>query len=305
MLSQDCFNQAKESILLYARPLEKSILERYFNGGSNQQVLEELIKFQNDDGGFGHGLESDFRLPYSSPMATSVGLRLLSEINDIEESYGMIKTSIAYLETSFDKKRNGWFALTKEVNNFPHAPWWHYKEDTGMTIIDLNWGNPSAEILGYLYKYREYVVNLNVDRLVEYAITYLENKQEFNSENEIFCYIKFYEVLPDELKKRLEPRIAIAIEQVIVYDEQEWYKYVPTPVDFLKTPSSNSFGVLESKLNINLNFIVNQLDMHGRINPPWGADYYKEDLKEAYHEWIGVLTLKALITLHHFKRIAV
>jgi len=288
----------------YGRPLEKSILEICFNEGSEQDVLNELKKFQNKDGGFGHGIESDFRLPLSSPMATSVGIRLLSEINELKEAKEMIKAAIGYLETSFDEKRNGWFAVPKEVNNFPHAFWWHFNEEDSMTIIDRNWGNPSAEILAYLYKYREYIEKLDVDNLVEYAIAYIENKEEFNSDNEIFCYIKLYDVLPEELQKRLEKRIILAIEQVIVYDEQEWHEYVPTPIGFVKNADSNRFSVLESKLNNNLDFIIRELESNGKINPPWGESYYKEDLKEAYNEWIGVLTLKALITLERFERIS-
>jgi len=305
MLSQDCFNQARQSIMKYGRPLEKAILKKYFNGGSGQDILNELKKFQNEDGGFGHGIESDFRLPLSSPMATSVGIRLLSEINELKEAKDMIKDAIAYLETSFDEKRNGWFAVPKEVNNFPHAFWWHFNEKDNMTIIDRNWGNPSAEILTYLYKYRQYVKKLDVDSLVEYAINYIENKQEFNSDNELFCYIKLYRVLPEALQKRLEKRITSAIEQVIVYDEQEWHEYVPTPIGFVKNADSNRFGVLESKLNNNLDFIIRELESNGKINPPWGESYYEGDLKEAYNEWIGVLTLKALISLERFERITI
>lgn len=305
MLSRGCFDQARQSIIKYGRPLEKAILRSYFSEGSEQDILNELKKFQNRDSGFGHGIESDFRLSLSSPMATSVGIRLLSYLNELEESKEMIKSAIGYLETSFDKKRNGWFAVTKEVNNFPHAFWWHFSEEDNMTMIDKNWGNPSAEILAYLYKYRYYVKTLDIDSLVEYAINYIENKQEFNSENELFCYIKLYEVLPEELQKRLEKRISFAIEQVIVYDEQEWHEYVPMPIEFVEKIDSNRFGVLESKLNDNLNFIIGQLELNGQINPPWGESYYKGDLKEAYNEWIGVLTLKALVTLDRFERISV
>ena len=303
MLSKDYFNQVSKVIMEYGRPLEKSLFQKHFDGGSDQAILNELRKLQNEDGGFGHGIESDFRLPHSSPMATSVGLRLLAEIDSLEESKEMIRDAISYLETSFDRKRNGWFAVQKEVNNFPHAPWWQYNEEDGMTIIDKNWGNPSAEILAYLYKYREYVKKLDVDSLVYDAVSYIENKQVFNSEFEIFCYIKLYEVLPKELHKRLEKRIVFAIEQVIVYDEQQWHEYVPTPLDFVHSASNCRFGVMELKINDNLDFIINQLELNGKINPPWGDSFYKGDLKEAYNEWIGALTLKALVTLDKSNRI--
>lgn len=305
MLSRDCFNKASESIMKYGRPLEKALFQRCFRDGSVESIINELNKFHNEDGGFGNGIESDFRLPYSSPMATSVGIRLLSEIDELQESKEIIKAAISYLEIAFDRERNGWFAVSEEVNKFPHAPWWHYDKEKEMTIIDRNWGNPSAEILAYIYKYREYVSRLDVDRLIEYAIHYIENKQNFGSENELFCYIKLHDVLPEELQKRLEKRITYAIEQVIIYDEKKWHEYVPTPIDFVKSLDSNRFGILESKINDNLDFIIRQLELNGKINPPWGKSFYNEDLKEAYDEWIGVLTLKALTILDKFKKISI
>ncbi|ABR49633.1 conserved hypothetical protein [Alkaliphilus metalliredigens QYMF] len=302
-LNKDCFDQASKSIMKYGRALEKSLYQKHFNNGTDQSIMNELKKFQNEDGGFGQGIESDFRLPSSSPMATSVGLGHLSKLDDLEESQEMIQAAIGYLETSFDKDKNGWFAVPKEVNDFPHAPWWHFNEADGMTVIDRNWGNPSAEILAYLYQYRQYVKKLDVDGLVDYAIRHIENVQEIDSENEIFCYIKLYDVLPEELQKRLYKRISLAIEQVIIYDEEKWHEYVPIPVDFVKSSNSNQFGVVEAKLNRNLDFILNELESNGKINPPWGESFYEGDLKDAYNEWIGLLTLKALVNLDGFERI--
>lgn len=303
VLSKGSFDEVRKSIMQYGRPLEQSLFNRYFNDSCSHLVINELRKFQNDDGGFGHGIESDFRLPHSSPMATSVGIRLLSEIDSLEESKEMIVAAIGYLETSFDSNKNVWFAVPKEVNDFPHAPWWHYNEDDGMTIIDKNWGNPSAEVLAYLYRYRDYVKKLNIEKLIEHAISYMESKEEFNSEHEIFCYLKLYEVLPKDFQIRLGKVISSAIEQLIVYDTKGWNEYVPTPVDFVSSINSNRFGILESKINENLDFLIEQLQSNGKINPPWGEDCYKGDLKEAYNEWIGALSLKALITLDRFNRI--
>lgn len=302
-LSRDVFTDVRRSIMTDARPLEKSLFKNHFEGPDAQAVIDELKKFQNSDGGFAHGIESDFRLPDSSPMATSVGIRLLSEVDSLGEARYMIEAAIGYLEKSFDRERNGWFAVPKEVNQHPHTPWWHYNEDDGMTIIDRNWGNPSAEIVAYMYKYKEYVKTLDIDKLVEYAISHIESVEEFISENEIFCYIKLYEVLPAHLQKMLEKVLPAAIDQVIVYDRGRWNEYVPTPADFVSTDKGARFGVEESKIDENLDFLVDSLNSNGKILPPWGNSFYQEDLKEAYNEWIGVLTLKALETLDGFGRI--
>lgn len=302
-LSRDVFTEVRKSIMADARPLEKSLFKNHFESPDAQAVIDELKKFQNSDGGFAHGIESDFRLPDSSPMATSVGIRHLSGFDGLGEAKGMIKIAIGYLEKSYDEDRNGWFAVPKQVNDYPHTPWWHYNEDDGMTIIDRNWGNPSAEIVAYLYRYREFVKALDIDKLVEYAISHIEYVEEFDSENEIFCYIKLYEVLPVHLQKRLEKILPDAIDQMIMYDAERWNEYVPIPVDFVGTDMSARFGVEESKIDENLDFLVDSLNSNGKILPPWENSFYQEDLKEAYNEWIGVLTLKALETLDGFGRI--
>lgn len=285
------------------RELEKYLFEYYFQGGSGINIITELKKYQNKDGGFGKGLEPDIRLVFSSPIATSIGVRLLSEIDDPKNVKTIIKSAISYFESTFNEKRNGWFAVPKEVNNFPHAPWWHYDEEKDMTIIDKNWGNPSAEILSYLYKYKEYVSKIDIDYLVEYAVQYIGAKEEFESENELFCYIRLFEVLPDELKKRIMKRITVAISQVIEYDRGKWDEYVPMPLDFVSSPDKYKFGVEKSKIEENLDFYIKLIESSGVINPPWGNSYYHGSLKPAYNEWKGVLTLKVIKILDNYGRI--
>ena len=138
-LSNKSFFKVSYLLKNNARDLEKYLYEYYFEHGKSEDVVEELKKYQNDDGGFGKALESDFRQPNSSPIATSIGIRLLSEIEETKDIKDIIKSAIRYLEVTFNDKRNGWYAVTKEVNNYPHAPWWHYDEEKDMTIIDKNW----------------------------------------------------------------------------------------------------------------------------------------------------------------------
>lgn len=302
-LARQSFIETSRSINHYARPLERAIFEFRFQNSKAESVVEKLREFQNDDGGFGNGIESDFRLPYSSPLATSVGIRLLSEIDGLEEAGNMIRKAIEYLQVSFDEERIGWFAVPEEVNAFPHAPWWHYDERERMTAVDMNWGNPTAEILGYLHKYENYVTNLNVDAMIKYAVEYMKKKESFSSEHEVYCFIKLYEVLPENLKKRLEERIQVAVSQLVNYDEGEWDKYVPQPIDFVKGPEKCRFGIEKERINDNLRHVIDRIEQGGKLIPPWGKKYYEGDLAAAYSEWIGVLTLEGLTTLHNFNRI--
>ena len=70
MLTRGGFEKARAFIRSQARPIDQGLFAFHFESGSSLEVLRDLEKFQNADGGFGHGLEPDIRLSKSSPMAT-------------------------------------------------------------------------------------------------------------------------------------------------------------------------------------------------------------------------------------------
>lgn len=305
-LKKDIFSQASDSIRENARPLEKLIYEDYFQQPCVDKIISELKKYQNPDGGFGNGIESDFRLPLSSPMATSGAFQHLCKIDKHEESIKMIKSGISYFENTFNPERNGWFVLPKEVNDYPHAPWWHYDEAKGMTVIDLNWGNNSAEIIGYLYKYREFVSDLNVDELLSYAMDYWKNKTNFDSDAEILCYIRLSKLVPDRYAQVVEDRITEGIQQLICTEIGDWQeKYVPKPLDFVTNPKSQRYGINEELIEKNLDLWVDIITENKKIVPTWEWSNYESEWQKARKEWIGLLTLDGLICLDSFGRIEI
>jgi hypothetical protein len=236
------------------RLLEKKLFDYHFKGASTKDVIFALKLYQNKDGGFGQGLESDFRLPDSSPMSTSIGLRILNKLEKRKKSREMIKKAIQYLENTYNEDRKGWYALSEIVNEYPHTPWWHYDKEEKMTIIDKNWGNPTAELLAYMYKYKIYVNKLDIDALIEYAVNYINEKSEFKSENEVFCFIKLYNTLPKKYQIRIKDSLSKAVDQVIEYDENKWEEYVPLPLHFINSPAQNKFEIKEKKIQANLDY---------------------------------------------------
>ena len=303
-LSRDSFNQAIETIEEKIRPLERKIFFNYFEGRYDKELLNELSKFQNDDGGFGKGIEKDFKLELSSPMATSFAFQTLIQLDHLEEAEEIIKAGIKYFEDTYCLERKGWFAVPKEVNDYPHAPWWHFNEDEGMTVIDYSWGNPSAEIIGYLYKYQEYLTELDPEELVRYAINYWNDKTVFQSEHETYCVIRLYNILPERYRVELEDQIEEAVKQLLNKDPKEWrIDYVPKPLDFVSEPANNKFGISQKMIDENLEMYVDLLEEENQIEPTWEWGQYEETWKKARKHWLGWLTVRALITLDKFDRI--
>ncbi len=73
----------------YARHLERAIFEYRFFGGPPERIVEILRSYQNQDGGFGGGLEPDLRAPDSQPLFVEFALATLyaCKLRDAEMAY--------------------------------------------------------------------------------------------------------------------------------------------------------------------------------------------------------------------------
>ena len=276
-------------------------LYRYLNGEiCKEEVVNELAKYQNKDGGFGNGLESDFRLSESSAMATSIALRYMCLYIKIDRKHSMLKNAIIYLENTFDKERNGWFSVPKEVNNYPHAIWWNYKEEINGSVIDLFWGNPTAEIIGYLNYYKESASKYNWNEKVKDVIKYILDKEKFESEHELCCFIRFYHVLKNTEKQKIRNKIIEGIKELLVVDINEWGNYVPTPMTFLEYYNEDLFDIDKSIIEKNKKYIMDILNKKRIIEPSWNWGQYFEEWEAAKIEWTEVLSIRALLFLFKF-----
>ena len=304
-LSEKAFKQSIQTIMQNGRELEKAIINLRFFDGTAESVIKALEEHQNDDGGFGGGIELDFTLPLSSPMATSVGLRIISNYCQKALPTDMIKKAIQYLKSTFNEKEKRWFAVPPQVNDFPHAPWWHFRDDINMTVIDYSWGNPTAELIAYLLEFKQFVEDLDVEGLNRLALEKLESKTAFQSEHEIYCYIPLYErQVEQSLKERYEKKIKEAVEQLLCKDPDKWFnEYLPKPLDFVKGKDSNHFGISETLLNKNLDMVIASLEQKGEIVPTWEWGQYEDSWKEAKKKWTAELTHRVLLQLKSFDRI--
>lgn len=303
LLNKKTFENAKDYIEDNARDLEKAMFKDRFVSSSDDDVLRSLRKYQNRDGGFGNALESDFRLPLSSPMSTSKAFNIIMDHDSSSVALPMIIGGIKYLESTYDKDRVGWFSVPKEVNDYPHAFWWAYDENTKMTMIDNSWGNPSADIIGIIYRYREHTTILDINSLIVHAIEYFKAKKEYNSQHEVYCFINLQRSLPENLANSLDGALTRAVGEQVCYDIGKWDTYESRPLDYVKSPESRHYGIPNDKIDINLDYIIKELESNGYISPNWDTSGYEEGLRPAITEWNGTLTLRALMLLDNFKRI--
>ena len=300
MVNQDALNSAYHFIKSNCADLYTSLFEYHFFNGSSKRVLKNLKGYQNEDGGFGNGLEPDFLLPDSSPLATTIAFQIMDEITEKDDQ--MICAAIRFYENTFDQNRNGWWTVPAQVNDHPHAPWWHYDTLENRTVIDKHWGNPSSEIVGILYEYRKELKLLEIAPLIEYAINHLNGLEKFESEHEIYCYIRLYKKLPKIYQRQLKERISKAIKNLLSLDISKWTTYVPKPLDFVQSREHPLFPEIEEYAEENCDYLVDTMQ-DGLWFPTWEWNQYEKQWEKSKKNWIAFLTIKNHRILREFYRL--
>ena len=122
-LSTDRYLQARAFIYDRGRQLERLLFEYDFERAPAWPVLDGLTEYQNDDGGFGNGLEPDSLTQASGALATSVGLAILAHVG-APASHPAVRAAVSYLLTTIDPGSRVWRIVPEAAAIAPHAPWW-------------------------------------------------------------------------------------------------------------------------------------------------------------------------------------
>jgi len=298
ILSQTAFENSSRYILNNARYLEKLVFGHHFISPCPEKIVKAYRMYQNKDGGYGNGLEPDFRLPFSSPMATTVALGRLREFKTDLNALEQIEKAILYLESTFNESIVGWESTSKLVNLYPHAPWWSYTE-----LRKSIHGNPSAEILSYLLEFKEFVKVLDLELLKSTYINYFNELKEFD-EHEVYCFIKLYNSLSDIEQQEIESTLKVAIERTMVLDSKEWHNYVAYPLKFVSIIDKPIIEIEKGIIDSNIEFLIDMIEREGYISPSWRWQDFAEEWEIAEREWIGVLTLDALLSFKKYNLIS-
>jgi hypothetical protein len=121
------------------RAIDKALFDHLFGRSSQDDLLQALAEYQNEDGGFGHGLEPDISAPASNPFATEIALSMCLEAR-VPRDDALLTRTVTYLEET--QEEDGNWRFSPAVYEHEIAPWFR-----GWTFPTLN---PSCTIAGYL-----------------------------------------------------------------------------------------------------------------------------------------------------------
>ncbi len=269
-LKMSQFKNIEEYIFSNGRDIEKVRWNYTFNKGSKEDIVSELIKYQNQDGGFGKGLEADMLLPSSTSIASTEAIFIAYDydLNCEEPWFGNL---LNYFEKTIEDTPSFWEKVPKEVENFPHAPWWIYASDTKFTP------NPCAVVASAFIKYGNAVQKEIGNKIAARCIEFLNSNEEC-SDHDCYCLQRLFIVLK-ELNSNLISDVTIRsmerrILDCLCIDETKWMEYVSQPLDLVTSPDSQWYKLVEAFIEKNFSFWINTLKEDGFWQPnfSWGVD---------------------------------
>ncbi|MEV6238241.1 hypothetical protein [Lentzea sp. NPDC051838] len=120
--------RARNFIWHNARTLEQRWFEHAFDGGSADGVVQAVLAYRNDDGGYGFALEPDHRGPTSQPLHALRALQVFGEVNAPEHAESILN----WLEATCPGGSVP-FGLSTSKDH-PKAPWVQADDQGGLLL---------------------------------------------------------------------------------------------------------------------------------------------------------------------------
>ncbi len=301
-LSPDRLAQARQFIREVARPLDQALFAYRFEAGPAEAVLAALAAYQNADGGFGQAIEPDFRLAASSPMATSVGLQYATAVS-APADHLLIQGAVDYLLDTYDEAGAYWPATFANVNDAPHAFWWHVDEIK--PPAEGFWPNPSAELVGYLHCYKTLVPPAFLAQVTARAAANLASAPLIGGaepqQYSILCWQRAASYLPAEMQTAVHAAIA---RTLLAYRPIGPDTFGELSVLALASSPDSALARQEpAAVAQSLDAEIARQRPDGGWWPNWHWGQYEDVWPVAEREWAGKITAETLWTLRQFGRL--
>ncbi|WP_338552700.1 hypothetical protein [Paenibacillus sp. KS-LC4] len=295
-LSKAQFEKSREFIMNQGRRLEQALFQFEFESGTTDNVVRELTRYQNDDGGFGKGLEPDLRCDASSVLATTTALQILSSMK-VSRDHESVARAMNYLARQYSREHMGWEIIPVEADEAPRAIWWNYQGHSPQ------WGNPNAEVLGYFYQYNKTLPDHIVSEITVKATQYLDNCEELEM-HEIYCYLRLAARMSGERLNHFMKKLEHFLDLCVVVKQEDRKGYCATPLQVVDSPASLFYHKYSEAIPAELDQIIMSQSTEGCWQPNWSWGRFEEEWKLAETEWAGIITLNTLKTLRAFNRIS-
>lgn len=302
LLGRDRLEEALDFVNRDARLLDRAVARWLFRGGPVRDAVDELAKLQNNDGGFGHGLEPDFELVESSVLATTVGLQY-ADLLDLDAGHSIVSGAVGYLVDHYDPVGARWAAVPPAVNAVPHAPWWSVDPTTERSGVEGEWANPNAEVVGWLIRHRRLVIPTFLAEVKAAARQMLAVAPSPMDMHDLLCWTRWATALGEEAPRSAKERLLTEASAIVAQDVRQWAEYGAKPLYLAPAPDSLLFPAVGSLTSANLDWEIRRQGTDGSWRPNWSWGQYPEAWARAEVAWAGRITVDTLRSLRAYGRL--
>ncbi len=258
---------------------------------TDKEIINELLKYQNEDYGFGHGLEPDLRMPNSSIACTNHAVHILDQIKEKKLTIEIRKQIVSFYENEYIEDLGRWRMVNETVNKYPRAIWWNYE-----TVDSFTYGNPNPEIIGFLYQNIKYLKKLNINKEINKVIKYVNT--DFESEasmHSVLSMLHFYKKVDKDIKYLIKDKLEKVVRIELEKASGKWDQYGLEPYKI--SIIDKYFSELRMhEYKENLLFNKEKIEK-GLIEANWKWYQFNEEFNKCKDEWSGYLTFNVLRAL--------
>ena len=309
---REVFERARRFVYRNARPLDLARWKYHFENGSEQEVLAALSAYQNEDGGFGHGLEEDNMKPHSIPMQAWRATVALRELEGLHKSEAIVQKLLGYLARTSEFDGEKWSYVVASNNDFPHASWWTYShaswyQDTEKERFIRRY-NPTASLAGFILRYGDvdsdfWQKALGIAKESVEALFQLGDPQDMHV---LSCFVQLWEDIGaaglsgsfdmDRLTALLQELVSATITQDISKWETD---YICKPSQFFNRKESVFYDRNREVAQYECAFVRKTQMSDGSYAVNWSWDDYPDAWAVSRNWWSAEITVNNMIYLNN------
>ena len=173
----------KNFIYRNGRLIERKLYSFFFESGQKDDVIKSLLGYQNNDGGFGNGIEPDLLCPDSTAIGAETALYIL-DILDLSSS-DIVANIAEWVVNSLNNE--GYIDHPPEnLEEYPYQPWWKNSDNKRIFAIAAFLKKFGYENKNFFSKVRTFYVKTQIPEEIQiYDYPYFiylkylgENKEE-------------------------------------------------------------------------------------------------------------------------------
>jgi hypothetical protein len=271
------------------RLLEQRVYSRLFEAAGDEGVITALAAYQNDDGGFGHGLEPDKRAPGSQALDVEIAFERLAMVGSRADD--LVIPACNWLAT-IAAPSGAVPVLLPSIAAYPRADHWE--------ATDYSPGlNPTAAIAAHAHTLA--VAHPWVDQATEYCFAEVEADRLPAEAHGLLALSKLVGTAPDQQRAaRAAALIASALPTAHFMKLDPGETYGVTPLEFAPTPTSVARSWFDDPtVHAHLDYLEHEQQADGGWPISW-----QPPTDASLCEWRAIRTLLAVRTLTAYGRFA-